>query len=76
MDRESAEDRGENDAADESTVQVLHDFFEHEGDRGERSIECRRQARRRACSRWPLPPLLRDPKEGAELRSHSTSNVN
>ena len=39
VDGEGAEDRGENDAADERAVQVLDDLFEHEGDGGERSVK-------------------------------------
>ena len=39
VDGKGAKDRGEDHAADERAVQVLHDFLEHEGDRGQRGIK-------------------------------------
>ena len=75
VDGERAENRGEDDAADQRAVQVLHDFFEDEGDGGERSVKGSGQSGGGGRGGRAAATLFRDAEHAAQLRGDAAGDV-
>ena len=75
MHDQGAEDRREQNAAEETAVQIADDFLQHKRDRCQRCVERRRQARARARCRSQTTGLFGFAQAGGEVGRHSASEL-